>query len=62
MKVFISDVLVLLTIAIGIVLFVPLIFVGVLFAIPVLCLFGLAVLLNNKQFNKIKEHILIKKG
>lgn len=62
MKVFISDVLVLLTIAIGIVLFVPLIFVGVLFAIPVLYLFGLAVLLNNKQFNKIKEHILIKKG
>ena len=62
MKVFISDVLVLLTIAIGIVLFVPLIFVGVLFAIPVLYLFGLAVLLNNKQCNKIKEHILIKKG
>jgi hypothetical protein len=46
MKNFVSDILLLLTLAIGIILYIPLIIIAVTFAVPLMFLFGIALLLN----------------
>lgn len=46
MKNFVSDILLLFTLAIGIVLYIPLIIIAVAFAVPLMFLFGIALLLN----------------
>lgn len=60
MKNFVSDILLLLTLAIGIVLYIPLIIIAVVFAVPLMFLFGVALLLNPKQREKINIHLKLK--
>lgn len=60
MKNFVSDILLLLTLAIGIVLYVPLIIIAVAFAVPLMFLLGVVLLLNPKQREKINMHLKLK--
>lgn len=62
MKNFVSDILLLLTLAIGIVLYIPVIIIAVAFAIPIIFLLGIALLLNPKQRDKIKTCLNLKEG
>lgn len=62
MKNFVSDILLLLTLAIGIVLYIPVIIIAVAFAIPVIFLLGIVLLLNPKQRDKIKTCLHLKEG
>lgn len=62
MKNFVSDILLLLTLAIGIVLYIPLIIIAVAFTIPIIFLLGIVLLLNPKQRDKIKTCLKLKEG
>lgn len=52
MKNFVSDILLLLTLAIGIVLYIPLIIIAVAFAVPLMFLLGIVLLLNPSKTAK----------
>lgn len=62
MKNFVSDILLLLTLAIGIVLYIPLIIIAVAFAVPLMFLLGIVLLFNPKQRDKIKTCLNLKEG